>query len=908
MHHPFVRTPISAVVAAVALGILSSPVIAQNQRGASEIEEVAVVGSRIKRSDEVVTSPVQTLSADDLRVSGSVSIGETLQELPSVGSSLNGNGSAGTSHGSSSLNLRNLGENRSLVLVDGHRWVNGAGTRGFRDFVDLNTIPQAIVERVEVLQDGATAVYGADAIAGVVNIHTYRDYDGADLKVYYGAAGEGDRETASLDYLWGTNYDGGNLMVAVSHTDQKPIFTQDRELTAVPLNGLSAGTIEGVFRESNLASVLDGYASAGVTRDPGSDGSVPASWRAVDAEADQFNRYYNNYVVGPLQRTSVFARNRTELTDNIEFSVEALYNRRESDQLFSSAPPVIRGSRGFVIANDPLVNPFGVEFSGSDFRVDNYFDDVGQRRNAQEVDTLRLAAGLEGELRNGWSWDAFVSWAQNEADFISYNQIDLDRLALGLRACDTSAIGGDIADIAAGCVPVNLFEPLTGEMVDYINFTGRDRNSAEQRDFTFNVTGDLFTLPAGEVAFAAGVEYREESGEDRPDSYVQADPRVNSYQTTTSAPRDGTMGEYNLGEVYAELSVPLLRGMSLVQDLTLDLATRYSDYSTFGDTTNSKVGLAYRPVDDLLLRGTWAQGFRAPSILEMFEGARSTFLPVNDPCNGGGEGLVGCAAVPDSYVQQGPNVPGEVGGNRNLQPETSENTSFGLVYTPSYLEGASLTLDWYGIAIDDTISTFGAQNLLELCATTGQRCDYVSRAANGEILNIVDGPINLNRTEVKGMDLVARYGMETALGGLDLTFNASRLLDLTQESTLPDGSILVEDKVGTAASRESFPEWRASLSAKLSADKWSASYTARYIGTTEESVADESYGIPAVIYHNVSGSYDVQDNLNLKVGINNLTDKQPPVSLTNLNINFDQNTYNPVGRFLYMQVNYSFDS
>jgi outer membrane receptor protein involved in Fe transport len=592
----------------------------------------------------------------------------------------------------------------------------------------------------------------------------------------------------------------------------------------------------------------------------------------------------------------------------MNFNLEVLYNERKSDQLFSGAAPVVRGgSRGFVIVDDPRVNPFGVTFSGSDFRIDNFFEDVGQRDNVQNVDTLRIGAGLAGEFGNGWAWDSFVSWAKNKATFTSVNQVDLDRLALGLRACDASGITANVADLAAGCVPVNMFNPLTQQMVDYIRFTGHDRNEAEQFDFTFNVTGELFDLPAGPLAFASGAEYREEKGLDVPDSYINADPRVNTYRATTSAPRDGTDGEYDLSEVYVEFDVPLASGKKGAEQLSVQAAVRYSDYSTFGGTTNGKLGFLWRPVDSLMLRATWAEGFRAPSILELYEGLRQTSVPVDDPCSGGGAGLPGCAGVPAGYVQPSSNVPGIVGGNPLLEPETSENISYGLVFTPGALEGASFTLDWYSIDIDDTISDYGAQNLLDLCATTGQRCRFITRESSGEIVSIVNGPINLNKTTVEGMDFVGRYVTDVGVGVLDLTLSASRLLDLTLESTLPNGSILVEDKVGTAASREAYPEWRSLLTARLDMDRWQASYTARYIGSTHETVSGEPRKIKAITYHNIAASYRFNDNFMLRLGVDNVLDEQPPTSLTNLNINFDINTYSAVGRFYYGQLTWDFE-
>jgi iron complex outermembrane receptor protein len=869
------------------------------------IEEVVATGSRIKRQDEVSSSPIQTLDEDDLRIDGSLSIGETLQTMPSVGSSLNSNGSAGTSHGTSSLNMRNLGANRSLVLVNGHRWVNGAGTRGFRDFVDMNTIPQVMIQRVEVLQDGATAIYGADAIAGVVNLHTFKDFEGFRAKAYYGSSSEGDRDTTNFDVLFGRNFGATNLMVAAAYVNQDPIYSQDRSLTAIPLNGLTAGTPEGLFREADLAGVV-GFTppSAGITRNPGADGSVIGNWRAVDSANDRFNRYANNYVIGPLERTSVFLQSTTELSETLSLNVEAMYNERKSDQLFSAALSAVRGSRGFVIANDPAVNPFGIEFSGSDFRHDSFMLENGQRDSFQDVEMIRVGVGLDGEFTNGWSWDTFFSYAENEATFTSVNQVDLDRLALGLLNCDTSGIAGDISDLAAGCVPVNLFNTLTPAMVGYINFTGNDVNKAEQTDFTFNVTGDLYEMPAGTLAFAAGVEHRKEAGLDTPDSNISAAPRINTYRATSSSPRDGTDADYDLNELYVELSVPLLADQPGAQSLMLDLAARYSDYSTFGDTVNSKVGLGYRPVDSLLIRGTWAEGFRAPSLLELFEGIRATSIPVTDPCSGGGAGQPGCAGVPPSYVQISGNAPATVGGNPSLQPETSENVSVGFVWTPDFLEGGSLTLDWYDIQIDDTIDEYGAQNLLDLCAVSGQRCNFIQRDSSGEIVNVNDGPINLNSTSTAGLDIVARYNTEASFGNLDFQLSMSKLNDLTVESTLTDGSILVEEKAGTSARRESYPDWRGLFRAQWSRDAWSANYSARYIGKTTETSGGTPRGISAVTYHNIAGMYQFSDALMVRIGIDNVADKQPPSSLTNTNINFDQNTYNPVGRFMYVQLTY----
>jgi iron complex outermembrane receptor protein len=898
----FRKTLLSAAMVSVFSHCQWAQAAESDEQSQSETEVIAITGSRIKRQTET-TSPVQELDLEALNQTGSMSLGEVLQELPSVGSSLNGNGSGGTSHGTSSLNLRNLGANRSLVLVNGQRWVNGAGTRGFRDFVDMNTIPQAIVSRVEVLQDGATAIYGADAIAGVVNIYTHSDYVGTRIKTYYGESSEGDRETANIDMLWGKDVGESNFMFAASYTDQKPVYTQDRELTAVPLNGLTGYTPEGFFRENDLATLGLGFDGSDITRDFGSDGEDLNNWRDP-TDADEYNRYHNNYVVGPSERTALYGQALIPFGE-INFRIEALYNKRVSDQQFSQVLSSVRGSRGFAIANDPAVNPFGVEFSGSDFRLSSFMTDNDYRVNEQNVETTRLGIGADGELSDDWSWDGYLSWAQNKGEFTSYNQLHLDKLALGLLNCDTSGINVDVSDLEAGCVGVNLFNPLTDAMVNYINFTGHDKNKASQIDFTLNATGNLIELPAGDLAMAFGIEYRKEKGDDVSDSVISSTPRINSYRTTSSSPRLGTNGEYDLKEAYAEFSIPLLEGKTFAEYLELSLATRFSDYSTFGSTTNSKAGLLFTPVEGLSFRATWAEGFRAPSILELFEGQRVTFSPVSDPCATDNT-LPGCSGVPVDFEQTDSNIQLTTGGNSYLQPETSENTSVGVIFIPTFMDNFSLTIDWYDIDINNTISEFGAQNILELCAFQNRNCEVISRNSLGEIENIIDGPVNLNSTSVSGMDVFMRYAIDNQSGQWDFTANFSKLNELTEASTLSDGSTQEEDLVGTAASRESYPEWRGAISANWKQNDWFAAYSARYIGDTTEKVINQPRSISSVTTHNISAGYHFDDRLTVKLGINNIADTQPPSSITNTNINFDQNTYNPVGRFTYMQASYEF--
>lgn len=895
----FLACSVATVLGATAMAAVAQETGAVPQEPeVTSLEAVSVVGTRIRRKDEVAASPVFTMERSEIEATAAVSVGELLQQLPSVGSSFNSTGSAGTSHGSSTVNLRNLGANRALVLVNGRRWVNGAGTRGFRDFVDLNTIPLAAVERVEVLLDGATAVYGADAIAGVINLITYSTFDGLKFSAYAGKTTQGDGFTYNQDFLWGKSGEWGSALVSATIASNDEILAGSRDFAHTPLQGLSRNNPEGRFRNSRATGIFG-------TRAFVADGN---GFRLDVPATDVTNETPDTTLVGPLDRMGLYTQVRLNLGDSTTLVAEGLYNTRESSQRFPAATPRIRGGDGMTIPADHPYNPFGVLFSGTgtSFEIVRRLDAVGPRINKQEVDTTRLAVGLEGSLPNSWTWNAFYTYAENEATWNSINQIDLDRVAL--------AIGPNARCQANNCVPLNIFGEVTREMADYIRANGVDHNGTRQHDFTANLTGDLFQLPAGPLAFAAGIEYRKESGYDNPSPYFNRTPQFITYdRITTSAPRRPTSGSYDLKEAYVEMNVPLLKEVPFANLLELSAATRHSSYSTFGGTTNSKLGLLWRPWKDLMVRATWAEGFRAPSINELYAGLRQTNLPANDPCNNGGAGKPGCAGVPATYNQadySGGSIRSTVGGNPDLNPETSENRSVGFIYTPSFADRLSWSVDWYDISIDEAISSFGSQNLLNLCANTGQRCELIRRDSSGEIVNLTDGPINLNSLRAKGVDTTLRYLLpQTAAGSFGLTFAAAYLESFDRFDTLPSGVVNVSRRAGRSdIARESFPRWKASTSLDWSRDNWAANWSMRYIGSTYEGPAPAFGDIPAQLTHDLWGSYTGLEGVaTLTLGVENLFDKDPPRSYVNGgDLNFDMSTYNPRGRFVYLKAAFSF--
>ncbi|MBV8037776.1 TonB-dependent receptor [Roseateles sp.] len=898
----------AAALAALALptALTVAPLEAVAQSEAGKLDSVLVVGSRIRRLDESAPNQVVTLNRKEIEATGVSSVGDLLQQLPSVGSSANSNGSQGTSHGSSSVNLRNLEPNRVLVLVNGRRWVVGAGSRSFRDFVDLNTIPLAAVQNVEILLDGATAIYGSDAIAGVVNIITYQKYEGGQLNLQAGATSRGDGQSRSADVLWGKSGEWGSALVSASFAKSDPIATTDRDWALARYQPIQSTQLPG-----GVYVVPGVQAGKAFTRVDGAAGTKPSDFR-LKVASDVYDTNTDGYLIGPSERKAVYGQARVAISDSLDLIAEGLYNTRESSQRFNPAALVIGGAgmKGQVMPANHAYNPFGSTLSG--FTVNRTMVEVGDRFNLQKVETTRLGIGLDGSLANGWTWNAFVSQAENKASFTALNQLNLENVALGI---------GDTARCAARqCTPIALFGPLTPAMADAVRAPALvGRNGTKSLDMVANITGDIMRLPAGALAFAAGVEYREESAYDQPDAFLNATPQFSGSTTTTGTASTPTDGRYHLSEAYAEFKIPLLAKRPGAHSLEATLATRHSRYSNFGDTLNSKAGLNWRPVQDLMIRGDVAQGFRAPNILELYGGLRSTVFPISaDPCDGGGAGLPGCAGVPATYSQAATTagkVPGITGGNPSLKPETSLNRSLGFVFTPSALKEFSWSMDWYDIKMDNTIQTIDANTLLGLCARTGRGCDVVQRNADGSIANLTAAYLNLASLRVAGLDSTARYGWRAqSLGAFSTALSLSYLDRFEQVIPQSDGSTIHQDLQGTGISRKAYPRIKGSFTLAWQRGAWGANWALRYIGGYTESVQDPTTKqfvptpVSASVTNDLSMSYsfgaDPKRLHSVSLGINNLFDRKPPLSYLAgaTDNNFNIGTYDPRGRFVYVKA------
>ncbi len=943
----------AVVLALVASAGTTGVAFAQDNSGATNLDRIEVTGSRIKRADVETSQPVFTMSREQIQAQGQTSVGDIIQNISTNGSALNTTYNNG-GNGETRVNLRNLGSSRTLVLVNGRRWVGGTGLGGA---VDLNTIPTAAVDRIEVLKDGASVIYGSDAISGVVNIILRNDFDGAEANVYMGQYDKGDGQRKSYDFLLGSTGERFSAMIGAGYVKEEEVWAGDRAISAVP----TFGSTPGFGGSANTPDGRFGLGATGVSQCvDGNTGPLDAKgnptgcwfttpngatqWRPYVA-ADAFNHAPGNLLVTPQERTSIFGSATADLTDNVRFSTTVAYNERKSQQILAAMPVTLgRSAPGtlsedIVISKDSIYNPYGADVT----RIQRRITETGGRIYNQDVSTFSFNGGLEGSFEVGsryFAWDAGYYYGQNKQSDTTtgmFNVIAL-RQALGASFVDAGGVArcGTAGAVIAGCVPLNLLGgegTITQEMLDYSGFTAHDVYGYEQKSYYANLSGELFPLQGGNAAFAFGIESRKEKGFDDPDALI------NSGNTTGNS-RTATRGGYGVDEAFLELNLPLLSGLPGADLLELNIASRYSDYSNFGDTTNSKVGLKWKPVSDLLIRANWTEGFRAPSISELYSGVSDTFEDVTDPCAAISEGTpqtppASCAGVP-GYNQANSQIRTTVGGNVNLGPESSVSKTLGFVYSPSWLTGFDISLDWWNIEIENAIYTQTAQEILDDCYQGGQaaRCALITRTSTGEISNMLATSQNVGILEAEGFDITFGYRLpETSFGSFSFIWDTTYLTKFTRDVN-GDGTV-TEDRVageggnlvGEYSSRDNNWRIRSNFTAAWNLGDFGASANLRYYSSQTESCFSVNaaqralicsdptrvteFGlrpenrIPSVTYTDLSGHWNSPWNARISVGVNNVFDRDPPRSATTFANSFDP-AYEIPGRFYYMRYTQKF--
>ncbi|AFT77646.1 TonB-dependent receptor [Alteromonas macleodii str. 'Black Sea 11'] len=916
--------------AASSIGFTGAVNAQETEQAADAVEKIEVTGSRIRRTDIEGANPVTVMSRVDIEKFGITSIGDVLQSIPAAGSAINTNNNNG-GNGTTTINIRGIGSNRTLVLVNGKRWAPGLGGS-----VDLNNIPASIIERIEVLKDGASAVYGSDAIAGVVNIITRQDFEGVHASGYMGQYDEGDGNKEQWDIGFGAANDKGNVYINVSYVEEEPTLAGDRDISAVPTFGTPEGFGGSSAPPQGRFFTFDQAGNAYSQQGDSNGGLEP--W--VEPTS-RFNFAPFNYLSTPQERTNIYTQARYELSDNLSVNVTGFYGNRKSEQALAPTPLFIGtafGDSGFTLAANHPFNPYGVNITTDQSVLDDdpnaremflfgrRMMEAGYRSFKQNVDHFQFNGGFEGVIEfadREFFWDANYTYADITQNQLTDGLLNMNRVAQAI---------GDPADCTGECTPLNLFGgssdigegSITQEMLDYITFTAQDEQSTSLESYSANISGEVFELPAGYLAFAAGYEKRWQSGYDQPDAIIAAG-------ITSGNARQPTSGSFSVEEVYLELAVPLLSDMPGVEQLDLELATRYSDYSNFGDTTNSKVGLKWRINEDLLVRGTWSEAFRAPSLDELFSGNSDSFAPLTDPCNGGEAGnpnLPGCAGIPASYEQPNTQIRTTVGGNANLEAEEAESFTYGFVYSPEAVEGLSITFDIFDIEVDNAVSSVGAQTILNACAQTGVNlCSLITRGSGGNVVDLFNGQVNLGGQTTSGFDYNVAYNFETEYGDFRINWDGTYVDERTTIVVDPITNTNTEfNDAGLAGDRDVVPRLRTNLSVAWMYDDWTANWLVRFIGHTTEACSidgdvldqqlcsdpseelggDSFNELEDMAYHDVSLGYAVNDNLRITLGVNNLFDTDPEVSYSTFANSFDPSMYEIPGQFFYTRVNVNF--
>ncbi len=954
MRTPFRRQHLFlAIAACLAPAMLhaqdaAQPSSTQDAKKATRLEAVEVTGSRIRGADIATQTPVITITAKDIQQAGLTSIGDVLQQLTASGSGLNtkfnsaGNfgfppDGSGVGSGSATLDLRNLGAKRVLILVDGLRWVNESSASGVSAAVDLNTIPVSIIDRIEILQDGASALYGSDAIAGVVNIITKRSQDGAAVNYYAGDySGLRGGFTNTGDASLGGKGDKYEFYVDFSHTQQDAISSSAWNQAGgacVPGTGLancSSATPTGRFifvdPQNNVQDVtLNGAFPNGAT--------YPGDFHNF-SRADRFNYAPYNLLLTPSTRNAVFASTHYQVTDNITWYMRGLYNQRKSVNQAAPEPIFLgpgAGTGGLadtvgVDVTNPY-NPFGYTLNpdpntGNLILIGRRPLEGGPRIFSQTVNTWEFATGLTGSFNLGerdYYWDVNYSRGSNSATQTVQGTYNVAHIQRAL---------GPVSQCTGSCVPLNLFGgpgTITPAMLAYIGYIEHDTSEQNIELYTANLNGALFTLPAGELKFATGYEHRKYDGYYQPDAVVVAGE-------SNGVPSLPTSGQYSVNEYYLELNAPLLKDLPGVKALDFDAATRYSKYSTFGGTTNSKFGLRWQVLDDLTLRSTWAQGFRAPSIGELFGSPARFDAVLQDPCSApiaSAQTAANCAAlgVPATYTQPNPQISVTTGGNRNLQPETARSLTWGAVYSPRWAEGLAwsdkldLTFNYYRITIRNAIQALDAQTQLNNCVASASPssvyCQGISRNATGNINGFSNTLRNIGRVDTDGFDFGVNWKLpETAIGRFSNAFMATYVNRYQIQNTPGQYD---PRTVGVEVTDSGIPRVSAVNDLTWAMGAWSADWRMRYFsGLTEDCAGatgfpicngpNNTHYLGAVTYHDVRASWrvPVAMNLVLSAGINNLFAKDPPVCLSCSLNGYDASTYDLPGRYTYLQASLKF--
>ncbi|MGH8158686.1 MAG: TonB-dependent receptor domain-containing protein [Rhodanobacter sp.] len=935
----------------------------QDTDKAKQLDTVTVTGSRISNPNVFSPTPVSVLTAADIKATGATNIGDVMTTIPqlattfTMGNSTRYIGTAGVQ----AQDLRNLGTDRTLVLVNGRRFV---GATAGSTAVDVNMIPADWIERVEIITGGASAVYGADAVTGVVNFILKKNYQGANLHAQFGSSEHGGFNKELLSLTGGINFaeDRGNVAVSVEHSNQDSLEFRDRfgKKSYAAIKTPNGPTDTALFNNAGgYTNSEAGTFSLGSSTDIGKryifnpDGSVrPQRFDGIydNAGRCQDCDYLNLNSVSQLQprygRTTLSAVASFDITPEQRLYAEGTYNhvdvKKYSQPAFSSpshAPYVIARDNAYITPSMAALMDANNLKSVTLARFDT---DAGRRGEDTKRDTARAVFGATGVITGDWEYDASVNYGETRETRHNLNNRIVDRFNASIDAVKDSngnivcrstldpnsanTASGTVLDqsLVGGCVPTSLFGAgaINSAAAQWFNTTTTTKSKLTQFVGGGTVTNNnLFEMPgdAGAASLVGGVEFRRET------SRQDNDPLDIAGLTFLNAiPSSG--GAYDVKEGYIETAMPLLSNRSFAKNLTFDAAVRFSDYSTIGHTKAWRWGLDWAFDDNIRLRGTVSSAVRAPNIDELYSGQSQNFFTITDPCsvnqlkNGADPAVraANCAAlgVPAGWQStRTTTVQGISGSNPNLKPEQGRTWTSGLVFTPQFIDGFGVTLDYWNIKLTNAISSISGQDTADRCVDTPSGigniyCSNVTRAADHEINYVQSIVQNISALKTSGVDIGAYYTHALGAGTMRWNVDATKVIAFTEYPFQDDKNESIQDN-GTFG----FPKWKASLRATYTLNNWMLNWNTRYFSSMLR-VSNESYHsnptsttpirYGAGFFNDAKVSYTFGNSgLQAYAGITNVFDRNPPVNVFGVGSE-GAGMYDALGRSYYVGVNYNF--
>lgn len=892
----------------------------------TEIEGIVVTGSRVRADSSgfEAPTPVTVLSADVLSSRAATNIADALNTMPQFAGSATPSSSLNAVPATSSrgnlLNLRGLGFRRVLVMVNGARIPPTQATGG----VDLNLLPEALVERVDIVTGGASAAYGSDAVSGVVNYILDRDFTGFKSTVQAGTSRYGDNDSYKVSLTGGTSFLDERIHLIASFThDLNEGMERDRynerfdpgvATLAQGGNGTAASPFFTVLNARYRTIAPGGLIVSGPLANnrflPGGgvtpfDQGTPVS--AQTSIGGDGGYYCCIQPVTHIENDTGYLYGSFDITDDLKLYASAIGGATKINA--TTQPPVnfAAGPGLMTIFNDnAFLQPAVRAALGAtpSFSMSRISPDWGQNKTDTNADYLNARAGLEGRFAGGWDWDVGYSYGVSklrarETETYSpafFAALDSVVDPSGNIVCRVNLIA---PGSAPGCVPLNVFGEgaASPAAIDYIKGAAVFDIENEIDIVSVNVRGDLGRTWAGPISAAFGAEYRTESLEQTSNS----NPAVRPDYTGIRGVPAGALwynrfnvglasGELDVTEGYAELLVPLARDAAWASALDLNAAVRYTDYSTSGDVVTWKGGLTYAPVDQIRFRGTMSRDIAAPSLFDLFAGQQITISGVADAHTG----------VTSQTLAIG-------GGNPDLTPEEANTFTAGIVYSPSWMSGLRVAVDYYSIEIEDAISAPNAAQLIATCEQaggTGPACDRVirplpfsDRSAANYPTEIRLSPINQSQQNLQGIDLELQYGMPLGNGQIFLSAFLTRLLTVEVKAT---PTVPFRDDLGYPV----YPELKGSFSIGYRNGPLSLQVLERFTGDVKKSnvqvFAASEDEWPNLWYTDLSGSYNFTDKIQAFLNVRNLFDRKPPIGATATHPGFlitQQDMYDVIGTY-----------